>query len=77
MPEFHVTLQGQHVIQCDSCGQVVKSEVYSQGQGMRVEREHERYRQREGWQLWLSRSRRWYCPMCEPKPGHRMRQIKR
>ena len=29
----------------------------------------------EGWTLWVSRSRRTYCPHCHPKPGHKMRQI--
>ena len=29
----------------------------------------------EGWTVWVSRSRRTYCPNCHPKPGHKMQQV--
>lgn len=29
----------------------------------------------QGWQCWVGRGRRWYCPECRPGEGHRMRLL--
>lgn len=39
-----------------------------------AERQFEYEAQAQGWSLWLSRGRRWYCPAHLPLPGHRMRR---
>lgn len=37
--------------------------------------EYEDQAVRMGWTVWMGRSRRYYCPDHEPRPGHRMRLV--
>jgi len=75
MPEEQRVIVASHVISCEVCGLRVESETYGEGQAYTVARTHGNQRMREGWRLFLGRSRRWYCPEHGPKPGHSMDEL--
>lgn len=67
-----------HRIQCDftGCDRKVMSEtVSSETNQFGLQRKHEKQRAAEGWRLFVSRSRYWYCPAHGPSAGSKAREV--
>lgn len=70
MAEIEHVIKARYVVICDRCGCRRESEVYD---GWWAGRDrHLDLLAAEGWRVYVSRSRRHYCPSCRPNPGHRM-----
>lgn len=72
MSDGFVTLSGYVTVTCDGCGVKRNGPVTDNRFSSTFLSDLMTH---EGWAVWVSRSRRTYCPNCRPKPGHKMRQI--
>jgi hypothetical protein len=79
MPDFTEAVTSKHVVICEVCKKRDETRVIEERATNRfaLQREHEDDLRARGWRLFISRSRRWYCPNHGPKPGHRMHEVTR
>lgn len=73
MSEHTDYLRSRVRVYCDGCGLMSLSEARD---GYYPAYEYANWLARRGWQVWVGRSGRHYCPDCNPKPGHRMRLVR-
>lgn len=63
--------QENYGVRCD--GRDCQAEI--RGPGVQGSDHYDRKAIQSGWAIWVGRSRRHYCPVHEPAPGHKMRQL--
>lgn len=59
-------------VMCDKCGNTLAGQGLD---GFDGRDQYDRLAVAAGWKIFVGRSRRHYCPDCNPKPGHKMREI--
>ena len=73
MSEYTKYVSSRVRVTCDGCGLVALSEARD---GYFPAYEYANLLAERGWQIWVGRNRRHYCPDCNPKPGHKMRLVR-
>lgn len=73
MAEHVKILAGVPIVTCDSCG---RREEGPTGEVYLAYPFANYLCDEQGWQVWSSRSRRNYCPDCNPGRGHKMRLVR-
>ena len=73
MTEYTECVRSRVRVTCDGCGLVALSEARD---GYFPAYEYANLLAERGWQIWVGRNRRHYCPDCNPKPGHKMRLVR-
>ena len=67
------SVTAQVVVLCDQCGRRRTSHVTRWAYGM--DEDFLAGLVAAGWTVWAGRSRRVYCPDCEPRLGHKMHRV--
>lgn len=67
-------IQSRPQMTCDGCGRLEVGRIV-EGYGYQESLILLTRLAREGWQVWAGRTRRHYCPDCDPGRGHKMRLV--